>query len=153
MTLAHDYKIYGKLFPLEYLINKVDFNSTDHQTEWLPPDDSEFIESVLLDLPIGDLWVWVNNTHAYLVDGYERLRAVKSFLACEFGLEDLDILENLNGLYASGIGSFYHRKFGENHVTVTIVQTDNEALAQSIITRCTGRHKWAEKSQWKLFAL
>lgn len=153
MPLANDYKIYGRLFPLEYLINKVDFNSTDHQTAWLPPDDSEFIESVLLDLPLGDFWVWSNNTHTYLVDGFERLRTVKSFLACEFGLEYLDILENLNGLYASGIGSYYQRKFGESHVVVTIVQTDNEAIAHSTITRCTGRHKWEEKNQWKLFNL
>lgn len=70
--------------------------------QWLPPQKSYFIESCILRIPIPPLFFYENQGRLEVVDGSQRIRTLRDFLADDFALVGLEKLELLN-----------HRKFSE----------------------------------------
>ncbi len=64
---------------------------------WAEHGKSNFIESILLDLPIAAIYVYLEGSKWAVVDGQQRLTTVFSFMNNEFRLKDMDKLIDLEG--------------------------------------------------------
>lgn len=101
-------------FPIEVIVSKftkglldsdkAELFIPDYQREyiWDKKKASEFIESLILDLPVPYIYVAVVNGgpddgRLEIVDGSQRIRTLVSFLTNSLKLEGLGILKSLNG--------------------------------------------------------
>ena len=65
---------------------------------WRPQQQSEFIESLLVGLPIPFLFFYQNpDGRMEIVDGSQRMRAMRAFLKENLRLSDLVLVPELNG--------------------------------------------------------
>lgn len=65
---------------------------------WRPHQQSEFIESLLVGLPIPFLFFYQSpDGRMEIVDGSQRMRAMRAFLGNELRLSDLVLVPELNG--------------------------------------------------------
>lgn len=73
----------------------------DYQREfrWSKKQQREFIESILLNLPIPYLFVADNNGRLEIVDGSQRIRTLVAFVQNELALDSLKYIPKANGLY------------------------------------------------------
>lgn len=100
-------------YPVEVIVSKFQTNLLDtdkaelfipdYQREyiWPPNKASEFIESIILDLPIPYIYVAVVNGgeddgRLEIVDGSQRIRTLVKFLNNELELQGLKLLSKLN---------------------------------------------------------
>lgn len=66
---------------------------------WRPQQQSEFIESLLVGLPIPFLFFYqMPDGRMEIVDGSQRMRAMRAFLKGELRLTDLSLVPELNGV-------------------------------------------------------
>lgn len=66
---------------------------------WTPIQKSRLIESLLLNIPVPPVFLYESEAARYeVMDGQQRLNAVREFLAGEFALTALTVLKPLNGL-------------------------------------------------------
>jgi hypothetical protein len=66
---------------------------------WGTPQKSRLIESLLLNIPIPPVFLYESDAARYeVMDGQQRLNAVREFIAGEFALTGLQVLKPLNGL-------------------------------------------------------
>ncbi len=86
-------------------IDKAELFIPDYQREYIWDDKkaSQFIESIILDLPIPYIYVASINGgeddgRLEIVDGSQRIRTLVKFLRNKLELTDLPILKSLNGL-------------------------------------------------------
>jgi len=73
-------------------------------TIWSPKQKSELIESILMGIPLPLIYVKEDNKGVYIiVDGRQRLTTLFQFMNHEFPLQNLNILNDLNGLFFSEV--------------------------------------------------
>lgn len=66
---------------------------------WSTPQKSRLIESLLLNIPIPPVFLYESDAARYeVMDGQQRLNAVREFIAGGFALMGLQVLKPLNGL-------------------------------------------------------
>lgn len=66
---------------------------------WSTPQKSKLIESLLLNIPVPPVFFYESEAARYeVMDGQQRLNAVREFIAGEFALSSLPVLKPLNGL-------------------------------------------------------
>ena len=66
---------------------------------WSTPQKSKLIESLLLNIPVPPVFLYESEAARYeVMDGQQRLNAVREFIAGEFALSSLPVLKPLNGL-------------------------------------------------------
>ena len=66
---------------------------------WTTLQKSRLIESLLLNIPVPPVFFYESDTARYeVMDGQQRLNAVREFIAGDFSLSGLSVLEPLNGL-------------------------------------------------------
>jgi hypothetical protein len=66
---------------------------------WTKNQKSKLIESLLLNIPIPPVFLYENDAARYeVMDGQQRLNAVKEYLAGDFALSSLTVLHPLNGI-------------------------------------------------------
>lgn len=66
---------------------------------WSTPQKSKLIESLLLNIPVPPVFFYESEAARYeVMDGQQRLNAIKEFLNNEFKLSSLTVLWPLNGL-------------------------------------------------------
>jgi Protein of unknown function DUF262 len=66
---------------------------------WTSVQKSKLIESLLLNIPVPPIFLYENEAARYeVMDGQQRLNAVREFIAGEFALLGLTVLYPLNGL-------------------------------------------------------
>ena len=66
---------------------------------WSVSQKSKLIESLLLNIPIPPIFLYESDAARYeVMDGQQRLNAVKEFLAGDFALASLTVLNPLNGI-------------------------------------------------------
>ncbi|MBD8548653.1 DUF262 domain-containing protein [Sphingomonas sp. CFBP 8760] len=66
---------------------------------WTVPQKSRLIESLLLNIPIPPVYLFESDAARYeVMDGQQRLNAVREFMAGGFALSGLEVLKPLNGL-------------------------------------------------------
>ena len=66
---------------------------------WSTAQKSKLIESLLLNIPVPPVFLYESDAARYeVMDGQQRLNAVKEFLSGDFALTSLTVLEPLNGI-------------------------------------------------------
>ncbi|MGB0930297.1 MAG: DUF262 domain-containing protein, partial [Chitinophagales bacterium] len=119
---------------LVYKFKKDQFYIPDYQREdvWSDSMKSKFIESVLLGLPIPD--IFVSQTKAdedysqvaqyEIIDGSQRIRTLVSFVNCEFTLKKLKSVQELNDFKYCDLTQYRQDQF--NDVTIDIIILDSD---------------------------
>ena len=66
---------------------------------WVGPQKSRLIESLLLNIPVPPIFLYETSEARYeVMDGQQRLNAIKEYIAGDFPLGGLSVLSPLNGL-------------------------------------------------------
>jgi hypothetical protein len=113
-------------FTTEYLAGKVrneEYYVPEYQRElrWDERQQSRFIESLLMGLPIPFVFLWqAPDGRLEIVDGSQRLRTIVRFLDGELPLRDLELLPESNGFRFLDFERSRQRKF-ENQAMRGIV--------------------------------
>lgn len=127
-----------KPFRVADLVQKFDkeqFYIPDYQREdvWSYSMKSKFIESILLGLPIPDMFVCETKendenfeqvTQFEVIDGSQRLRTLAKFVSNKFHLKNLEVIKELEGFHYSDLTDFRKDKFNDVTIDVIILHSD-----------------------------
>jgi hypothetical protein len=91
---------------------------------WKPEQKSQFIESVLLNIPLPPLYVNQNRDGKYIiVDGLQRTSTLDEYINKDsFSLSHLKVLKNLNGLRFSQLDQMYQAKIEDKKFLVYVIK-------------------------------
>ena len=99
---------------------------------WKPKDQSRFIESIFMGLPIPFVFFWQDaDGRMEIVDGSQRLRTVRDFMADKIRLRDLETIPAANGLQYSDLPPSRRLKFAETPIRVIILDHSTDAVTRT----------------------
>ena len=101
---------------------------------WLTPQKSRLIESLLLNVPIPPIFLYETDSARYeVMDGQQRLNAIKEFLEGDFALSGLQVLSPLNGLRYPRCPPRIKRALDRSSLSaiVLLMESDTDALSTS----------------------
>ena len=99
---------------------------------WSNPQKSRLIESLLLNIPVPPVFFYESTAARYeVMDGQQRLNAVREFIAGEFALSGLPVLKPLNGLRYSRCPPRIRRTLDRASVAAIILLLESETTEQS----------------------
>jgi len=104
---------------------------------WAATQKSRLIESLLLNIPVPPIFLYENTEARYeVMDGQQRLNAIKEFLEGDFRLSGLQILGPLNGLSYPKAPPRVRRALDRASLSaiVLLLESDSEAGNQFTIT-------------------
>lgn len=97
---------------LKSVSDMVDFNAIDispkyqRRERWSEEEESELIESFLMNIPIPPIYLAEDEYGIYsVIDGKQRLTAINRFLNNKLTLSNLNLFPELNGLTFSKLPS------------------------------------------------
>jgi len=99
---------------------------------WSNPQKSRLIESLLLNVPVPPIFLYETQEARYeVMDGQQRLNAIKEFLAGSFALSGLTVLTPLNGIRYSKAPPKIKRALDRASLSaiVLLLESDTEADA------------------------
>jgi hypothetical protein len=115
-------------YPLEYFIDKIGQEEIDNYLDWDKSQQSYFIESLILGLPVlnivfvdrdsDDDWSELEKV-TQLIDGRQRLYTALNFINGNLRLENLKEIKSLNGFVFNDLPWSRQRRFGR--VTVRAI--------------------------------
>ncbi|MBB4639838.1 DUF262 domain-containing protein [Rhizorhapis suberifaciens] len=120
-------------YSFEFIVQKLNaerYYVPEYQREliWTSTKKSKFIESVLMGLPIPFVFFWQDKDgRMEIVDGSQRLRTIRDFMADKFALRDLETIPALNGFRFSDLPPSRQLKFGEIPIRVIILDNTTDA--------------------------
>lgn len=124
-------------YSFEFIVQKLTtdrYYVPEYQRElvWTPAKQSKFIESVLMGLPIPFLFFWQDNDgRLEIVDGSQRLRTIRDFMADKVTLRDLESLPAVNGFRFSDLPKSRQLKFAEIPIRVIILDNTTDAVTRT----------------------
>jgi hypothetical protein len=104
---------------------------------WTTPQKSRLIESLLLNVPVPPIFLYEAESARYeVMDGQQRLNAIKEYLEGDFALSGLQVLAPLNGLRYSRCPPRIKRALDRSSLSaiVLLLESDNDLLAGSTFT-------------------
>ncbi len=138
-----------KPFRVADLVHKFEKNQfyiPDYQREdvWTFAMKSKFIESVLLGLPIPDIFVCQTKENEdydqvaqfEVIDGSQRLRTLGGYVSGKFYLSHLETITELEGFYYSDLTDFRKDKFNDVTIDIIILHSEtSEELKNAMFDR------------------
>lgn len=140
-----------KEFTLELLHSKFNRYIEDNRTKeisipfyqrnfvWTEKEQSRFIESILLGLPISTMvFAEVENGALEIIDGSQRMRTINDFLNNNLRLIGLEKLDGLNGLTFNDFSSSRKRKIRNSTVRAIVLfdlDKDNMDIPHELFDR------------------
>jgi hypothetical protein len=124
-------------YSFEFIVQKLEagrYYVPDYQRElvWTPPKKSKFVESVLMGLPIPFVFFWQNDDgRMEIVDGSQRLRTIRDFMADKIRLRDLEVLPALNGFRYSDLPKSRRLKFNDIPIRVIVLDNTTDAVTRT----------------------
>lgn len=124
-------------YSFEFIVQKLTtdrYYVPDYQREliWTAPKQSKFIESVLMGLPIPFVFFWQDKDgRMEIVDGSQRLRTIRDFMADKFTLRDLEALPAVNNFRFSDLPKSRQLKFAESPIRVIILDNTTDAVTRT----------------------
>lgn len=124
-------------YSFEFIVQKLNsdrYYVPGYQREltWPIPKQSKFIESVLMGLPIPFVFFWQDKDgRMEIVDGSQRLRTIRDFMADKFDLRDLEEIPAANGLRHSDFPRSRQLKFAETAIRVIILDNSTDAVTRT----------------------
>lgn len=117
-------------FPVEVIVTRYqqdDFFIPEYQREfiWTEEDQSRFIESVVMGLPIPMMFLAeVDDGRFEIVDGVQRIRTLEAFSSNDLELGSLKTLDRLNGFRFRDLPDSQQRKFLARALRVVVLDQD-----------------------------
>jgi hypothetical protein len=97
---------------------------------WSTAQKSKLIESMLLNIPVPPVFLYESEAARYeVMDGQQRLNAVKEFLAGDFALTSLPVLKPLNGIRYSRCPPRIKRALDRSSLSAIVLLLESEAEA------------------------
>lgn len=94
---------------------------------WNIPQKSKLIESLLLNIPIPPIFLYESAEAKYeVMDGQQRLNAVREFFSGAFPLRGLPVLKPLNGLRYSSLSPRIRRTLSRASLSTTVLLLESE---------------------------
>lgn len=94
---------------------------------WNIPQKSKLIESLLLNIPIPPIFLYESAESKYeVMDGQQRLNAVREFFSGAFPLRGLPVLKPLNGLRYSSLSPRIRRTLSRARLSTTVLLLESE---------------------------
>ncbi len=124
-------------YSFEFIVQKLNANRyyvPDYQRNliWKPKEQSKFIESVLMGLPIPFVFFWQDDDgRMEIVDGSQRIRTIRDFMADKIILRDLELLPAANGLVFSDLPTSRRLKFQDSSLRVIILDNTTDAITRT----------------------
>lgn len=124
-------------YSFEFIVQKLTtdrYYVPEYQRElvWTPAKQSKFIESVLMGLPIPFVFFWQDKDgRMEIVDGSQRLRTIRDFMADKVTLRDLEALPTVNGFRFSDLPKSRQLKFAEIPIRVIILDNTTDAVTRT----------------------
>lgn len=103
---------------------------------WSTAQKSKLIESLLLNIPVPPVFLYESDAARYeVMDGQQRLNAVKEFLAGDFALTSLTVLKPLNGIRYSRCPPRIKRALDRASLSAIVLLLESDAeSAQNRLT-------------------
>lgn len=99
---------------------------------WTPAKQSKFVESVFMGLPIPFVFFWQDEDgRMEIVDGSQRIRTIRDFMADKITLRDLETLPAANGLQYSDFPPSRRLMFAEKSLRVIILDNSTDAVTRT----------------------
>ena len=96
---------------------------------WGTPQKSKLIESLLLNIPVPPIFLYESDAARYeVMDGQQRLNSVREFMAGDFALSRLPILESLNGIRYSRCPPRIKRALDRSSLSATILLLESGSV-------------------------
>jgi hypothetical protein len=124
-------------YSFEFIVQKLNsdrYYVPGYQRElvWTPAKQSKFIESVFMGLPIPFVFFWQDKDgRMEIVDGSQRLRTIRDFMADKFTLRELETIPAANGLRYSEFSKSRQLKFAETSIRVIILDNTTDAVTRT----------------------
>lgn len=124
-------------YSFEFIVQKLNsdrYYVPGYQRElvWTPAKQSKFIESVFMGLPIPFVFFWQDKDgRMEIVDGSQRLRTIRDFMADKFTLRELETIPAANGLRFSDFPRSRQLKFAETAIRVIILDNTTDAVTRT----------------------
>jgi hypothetical protein len=94
---------------------------------WSTVQKSKLIESLLLNIPVPPIFLYESDAARYeVMDGQQRLNAVKEFIAGDFALSSLPVLTPLNGLRYSRCPPRIKRALDRANLSAIVLLLESE---------------------------
>jgi hypothetical protein len=94
---------------------------------WTNPQKSKLIESLLLNIPVPPVFFFEAEEARYeVMDGQQRLNAIKEFLEGDFALSTLTVLKPLNGLRYNRLPPRVKRALDRSSLSAIILLAESE---------------------------
>ncbi len=94
---------------------------------WTNPQKSKLIESLLLNIPVPPIFLYEAEEARYeVMDGQQRLNAIKEYLEGSFSLSTLSVLRPLNGLRYSKLPPRVKRALDRSSLSSIILLTESD---------------------------
>jgi uncharacterized protein with ParB-like and HNH nuclease domain len=122
-------------FPIETIVSRFNNGSffiPEYQREfvWTDNDKSQFIESVIMGLPIPMMFLAEDEEGLFeIVDGTQRIQTLDSFMSGDLVLEGLGKLDTLNGFRFEDLPDTQRNKFTSRALRLVIL--DQETTDES----------------------
>ncbi|MCT7957182.1 DUF262 domain-containing protein [Laspinema palackyanum] len=102
------------------------------QKQWSPQKQSEWIESLLLNIPSPPLYFYeIDDNHHELIDGHQRFFAIRDFYENNLTLTEITFKPELNGLTYRTLPISIARRLDEYRLA-TIFVTINDKLPEEV---------------------
>ncbi|MCH2246559.1 MAG: DUF262 domain-containing protein [Crocosphaera sp.] len=110
-------------YPLEFFIEKISQEQVNDQLKWDTLQQSYFIESLLMGLPILNL---VMDSDENIIDGKQRLYTTINFVNGNFKLENLKQMPSLNGFHFQDLLLSRQRKFKRLSAKIIVLSESSD---------------------------
>lgn len=95
---------------------------------WNTVQKSKLIESLLLNIPVPPVFLYESDAARYeVMDGQQRLNAIKEFIAGDFALTSLPVLEPLNGIRYSRCPPRIKRALDRSSLSAIVLLLESES--------------------------
>ncbi len=124
-------------YSVEFIVHKLNaerYYVPDYQRNliWKPKEQSKFIESVLMGLPVPFVFFWQDDDGLMeIVDGSQRIRTIRDFMADKITLKGLEALPAANGLIYSDLPMSRQLKFSDSSLRVIILANETDPITRT----------------------
>ncbi|ACB54460.1 hypothetical protein cce_5114 [Crocosphaera subtropica ATCC 51142] len=111
-------------YPLEFFIEQISQKQIDDELNWDTRQQSYFIESLLMGLPVLNI---VIDSNENIIDGKQKLYTTINFVNGHLKLENLNKLSTLNGFHFQDLLLSRQRKFKRMTVRTIVLSPSSDA--------------------------
>ncbi|MEM5582569.1 DUF262 domain-containing protein [Roseibium sp. AS2] len=124
-------------YSFEFIVQKLNtdrYYVPGYQREfvWTSVKQSKFIESVFMGLPIPFVFFWQDEAgRMEIVDGSQRIRTIRDFMADKIALRELETIPAANGLRYTDFPTSRQLMFAEKSLRVIILDNSTDAITRT----------------------